>query len=1142
MPDLATSVSNLLTNSLQDPLGIGGDAPRLSWQLEADRRGVTQTAYEVHVATTEAGLASPDVWDSGTVESGQSVGVAYGGPALTSHTRYLWAVRVWDDAGSASEWSAPGSFEAGLLDTDEWEADWVADARTALLPTTSTQQDHPAALEPGSTLGQTFQADRPFDEAGGQMPTWATTDSDMTVSLRHDGPDGELIAERRVVDHPDNDWGSVSVDEPLPAGTYYLEISAVEGQVGWWSHNGDVYPYGTAFADGAPVAGDRVIWWIPVGGVDDEGLPVLRKDFTVHEEPVVSARVYAAAQGVYELRLNGERVGDHELAPGWTDYNKRIQYQTYDVTDLVKAGDNAVGAELSDGWFAGRLAIFGDEKYGSTTALIAQLRIEYADGTVDVVGTDDSWRSTPGAIVSADLLDGETYDARRAAELGAWDESPYDDSGWDTAAVHPSATDLLEPQDDQPVRVTERRPAEAIDSPTEGTYLYDLGQNMVGKASVTLTGTPGQTVKLRHAEVLNPDGTMYVANLRSAQATDYYTFATSEPETYTPTFTFHGFRYVEISGVDSPPPTDAVTGLVMGMDGDLVSEFETSSPMVNQLHINIVWGQRGNFLSIPTDTPARDERMGWTGDINVFARTAVYNMDSQAFLDKWLQDLRDTQRSDGAFPGVAPVIPDSFDGGYGRAGWADAGVNVPWTLWQAYGDTYVIDENYVAMKRYVDYLAADSNGYIRSTPGYLDWLNLDDPTPADVLDTAFVAKSTRQFAQMAAAVGNDADADDYGVRYENIKEAFQDNFIAADGTVKGDSQTAYILAITNDLVPDDKRDAVTEQFVETIERRDWHLSTGFLGVDGLLPALTKIGRSDVAYRLLQNEDYPSWGYEIGKCATTIWERWNSIMPDGSFGPVDMNSFNHYAYGASGEWMYRTLAGVSALEPGYRSTLIAPEPGGGITSSDFSYDTRYGTIESAWEQTDAGLTLDVTVPTGTTATLRIPAESRWAVTEGGGVPAEQAEAVRFVEMDGGVAVLEIGSGSYAFASDAVLGDIGDAAAEVGAHVALVDDLADSGALAGPPSKHLQAQLRKLAREVADAQQAHLESEGAASTADKLHRALATAASLDRWVRKQADAGRVDPAVAGQLTERLRVVEKRLSAASAALVGAGGVARR
>jgi alpha-L-rhamnosidase len=633
--------------------------------------------------------------------------------------------------------------------------------------------------------------------------------------------------------------------------------------------------------------------------------------------------------------------------------------------------------------------------------LTAQLRITYDDGTTQVIATDSSWETAPGAVLAADLLNGESYDARRTP------------AGWTPVQVRPSATAKLVPQTDQPVRVTQQLAAKAIPSPTPGVYLYDLGQNMVGVARLTLTGTPGVSVKIRYGEVLNPDGTLYTDNLRSAKATDHYTLASNSPETYRPRFTFHGFRYIELSGLPSAPPASAVVGVVMGTDGAQVSSFSTNSALVNKLHSNIVWGQRGNFLSIPTDTPARDERMGWTGDINVFARTAVYNLDSQAFLAKWLQDLRDSQNAAGAYASVAPTVPNSFDGGMGNAGWADAGVNVPWTLWQAYGDTSVIRQHYDSMRRYIDYLAASSNGFIRGGGDYGDWLNLDDPTPGELIGTSFVAKGARQLSQMAAAIGNTADAGKYQKLYDDVRNAFAARFVAADGKVGSDSQTGYILAFTSDLIPADKVVAAGQHFANAILRRDTHLSTGFLGVDGLLPVLTKIGRSDLAYQLLQNTSYPSWGYEIGKGATTIWERWNSINPDGTFNDVGMNSFNHYAYGAVGEWMYRTLAGVSAAEPGYHKSLIAPTPGNGITSADFSHQTPYGKVASKWQRTAAdGLTLDVTVPGNTTATVRIPALNPGLITESGR-PLAKADHVSGVVDEGATVALTVASGTYRF---------------------------------------------------------------------------------------------------------------------------------
>ncbi len=1160
----ALSVGDLTTNALDDPLGTALTAPTLGWQLDSPRRGVTQRAYEIHVASSADRLRDPDVWDSGKVSTRQSVGVRYGGPALKPRTDYVWSVRVWDGQGNTSPWSEPARFGTGLGDRP-WTAEWIgadtrslgakwtdytveftasdisgalgvyvrgqdtenaymwqiSDAQNALRPHVKRDGGYSTLQETPFPAGFDFAAEHDYAIAvdgdtittvvdGEQLDrrTVATFGGPGTMGFRTSGAEHGLVHDVTVT----SEDGTVLVDTDFPA-------------------DDRTFAAGTVTADGLRVDSTGGEAWLR----REQAVPLLRKEFDLGDKEVARARVYASARGVYELRLNGERVGDAELAPGWTAYDKRIDYQTYDVTEQVRDGANVLGAEIAPGWYSGKVAMFGTGVYGQDNSVIAEMLVEFTDGTSTVLRTDDTWTTADGPTREADLLDGESYDARVAEKVDGWDEPGFDDAGWAAAHVRDEPTNLLEPQTAVDVRVTEQlKTAKRIHSPTDGVYLYDLGQNMVGHVRLTLKGEPGRTVKVRHGEVLNPDGTLYTANLRSAKATDHYTFATDKPETFEPSFTFHGFRYVEISGVDEAPAAEDLVGVVVGTDGDLTSTLDTNSDLVDQLHRNIVWGMRGNFLSIPTDTPARDERMGWTGDINVFARTAVYNMDAQSFLTKWLQDLRDTQRPNGSLPGVAPVVPGRFDGGYESAGWMDAGVHVPWTLWQAYGDTEVVRENYDMMKRYVDFLDADSTGHIRSAGGYLDWLNLDDQTPADVLDTAFVAKSTREFAQMAAAIGRDDDAAAYQRRHEAIRSAYQAAFIGADGTVKGDSQTSYILTLTNDLVPADRRDAVVDRFVQTLERRDYHLSTGFLGVDGLLPALTQAGRSDIAYRLLQHEDYPSWGYEIGKGATTVWERWNSINPDGSFNDVGMNSFNHYAYGAVGEWMYRTMAGVSAAEPGYRKVLIDPEPGEGIDHVDFSHETPYGTVRSAWDTKAGPMTLDVTVPANTTAEVHIPAANRWAVTEGG-KPIGEVDGVRYVEEADGDVVLEVGSGDYAFAVDPVLGELGSAQAQAAAFAGDVDGL-DVHGLGESAKRHLQSGAGLMRKELGGAWRLRGLAAKEQLTAAAVHRALARAEDLDRWTRTYAERGTIDEAAAEALRESLAGIERGLSRASSSLVGA------
>ena len=1021
----------LKTNNLTNPLGIPGTPPRLSWQLDANRRGVAQTRYEIHVASTQSKTSHPDIWNSGVVRSDRSIEIPYGGPALKPYTAYHWTVRVWDNAGTASAWSSVATFETGALQPSDWRGDWIgADSQpgpewtdyTVDADVTLTKDALGIFFRGRGGLGYMWQLNQVDDahpllrphvrQSGGGYAV--LTEVPLTVNLKQRHHLRITVAGQTIttwIDDVEVDRRERS-DHDAPGLIGFRTNGAEEGIV----HNLKVTNSAnqtlvdTAFAVGDQTFPDGTV--LPAGGLQVKGntdlwlpgkpLPVFRKNISLPKaKKVASARIHAAAQGIYELNLNGKKVGDQEFAPGWTDYNQRIQSQSYDVTKLLRSGANTIGAEVAPGWFSGNVAMFGANKYGSDTSFSAQLRVTYTDGTTEVFATDPTWQTAPGAVRSADLLHGETYDPRRTP------------TAWTTVLVRPSVTAKLVPQTDQPVRVTQHLAAKAIPSPTPGTYLYDLGQNMVGVARLKLTGKPGQSVKIRYGEVLNPDGTLYTDNLRSAKATDRYTFATDRPETYQPRFTFHGFRYIEVSGLPTAPPASAITGVVMGTDGAEVSSFTSNSSLVNKLHSNIVWGQRGNFLSIPTDTPARDERMGWTGDINVFARTAVYNLDSQAFLTKWLQDLRDTQRADGAYASVAPTVPNSFDGGMGNAGWADAGVNVPWTLWQAYGDTSVIRQHYNSMARYVDYLVASSNGLIRGGGDYGDWLNLEDPTPGDLIGTSFIAKGARQLSQMAAAIGNTADAAKYQKVYEDVRSAFAARFVAADGKVGSDSQTGYILAFTSDLVPPALADQAGRHFANTILRRDTHLSTGFLGVDGLLPVLTKIGRSDLAYQLLQNTSYPSWGYEIGKGATTIWERWNSINPDGTFNDVGMNSFNHYAYGAVGEWMYRTLAGVSAAEPGYRKSLIAPTPGNGITSAEFRHETPYGEVASKWKLTDGGLVLETKVPANTTATVRLPAANPTLITESGR-PLSKADHVSGVVDEGATVAMTIASGTYRFA--------------------------------------------------------------------------------------------------------------------------------
>ncbi|GGN34218.1 alpha-L-rhamnosidase [Streptomyces fuscichromogenes] len=1015
---------------VRHPLGLDAQHPRLSWPLTADGTDVRQSAYQVRVATSRSALARPDVWDSGRVTSAESALVPYAGPALKPRTRYHWSVRVWDGDGRASGWSEPSWWETGLMDTGQWTADWIS-APASLTDAPSFAGGSWIWFPEGDPTSSVPAATRWF-RGGAELPAGITAatlaitaDNVYTVSVN-----GVEVAHTDL-DTDNEDWrrpAVIDVLDQVRAGDNVVAVSATNATVGpagllavlvvrtatgerkvftdasWravdqqpadgWTESG--------FDDSDwPAARVAAAWG---GGPWGQVVPVsyavtqLRREFRLPRRKVARARLYATALGLYEAHLNGSRVGTDQLAPGWTDYRTRVQYQTYDVTDLLRPGANALGAYLAPGWYAGNVGMFGPGQYGSHPALLAQLEVVYADGTSERVTSGTDWRAAAGPIVAADLLNGETYDARR--ETPGWTSPGFDDGSWlvvrDEGDIGPG---LIVAQVDGPVRVERELTPKAVTRPKPGVHVFDLGQNMVGSVRLRVSGDAGTTVRLRHAEVLNPDGTVYTANLRSAAATDTYTLGGRGEEIYEPRFTSHGFRYVEVTGFPGTPTARAVTGRVMHTDAPFTLDFETDVPMLNQLHHNITWGQRGNFLSVPTDTPARDERLGWTGDINVFSPTAAYTMESARFLSKWLVDLRDSRTSAGAFTDVAPAVGTL---GSGTAGWGDAGVTVPWALYQAYGDRQVLADAWPSVQAWLTYLEQHSDGLLRPAEGYGDWLNVDDDTPKDVIATAYFAHGADLAARMAGELGEDPTP--YSGLFGRIRTAFQNAYVTSDGRVRGDTQTAYVLALSMDLLPDASRKAAADRLVALIEGRDWHLSTGFLGTPRLLPVLTDTGHTDVAYRLLQQRSYPGWGYQIDRGSTTMWERWDSIRPDGSFQDPGMNSFNHYAYGSVGEWMYANIAGIAAGRPGYREIVVRPRPGGSVTTARATFTSVHGPVSTRWRLRSGRFTLTCQVPPNTTAEVWIPASGPAAVTHGHGT---------FLRREDGCAVYRVGSGTHEF---------------------------------------------------------------------------------------------------------------------------------
>lgn len=837
---MTTATTRLRCEHLENPIGILEPNPRLSWILP-QRQGSAQTAYRILVSSAPGGEG--DLWDTGKVESDQSVLVRYAGKPVEERQRAHWRVKVWDEQQREGDWSLEAFWEMGIR-PESWKAAWI----------------------------------------GSQV---------------HGGPRTSPPA------------------------------------------------------------------------------PFVRKEMRLDEKPV-KARLYVTALGLYEFRINGQKVGDHELAPGWTDYRKRVRFQTFDVLKNLKQGENALGAILGDGWYSGHIGWHNREFYGTRPKLLAQLELEFKDGSRQTILTDRTWRTTTGPILESDLLMGEHYDARY--DLPNWDMPDYDDSAWTTATEFEKPSCELVATMQPPIRVTETIAPVADPVVTPGweasEALFDLGQNMVGRIRLKMRGKRGETVRIRYAEILDEKARIYVANLRGARCTDYYTFGTDgEEETFEPKFTFHGFRYVELRGFSVPPTRESVTGIVLHSDLEKIGDFECSDPLINQLQKNIDWGWRGNSLDVPTDCPQRDERLGWTGDAQVFVRTACFNRDVAAFFEKFSQDMEDGQGQNGAIPMVLPnVHPPETDSG---PAWADAVVICPWTIYLCYGDEGILRKHYPSMRRFVEFLRANSRDGIRSYrgmkghTGFGDWLNIQAETPQDLIGTAFFAHSAQLLSKIASILGKKEDAAEYQRLFQQERAIFQKEFLAPSGRLCSETQTAYLLALHFDLLPNELRAPAADALAWDIQKRGNKLSTGFVGSPYLNHVLTAEGRSDLAYKLLHQTQWPSWLYAVTQGATTIWERWDGWTHDKGFQDPGMNSFNHYAYGAIGAWLYQAVAGIDLLEPGYKRSLLAPIPGD-LQSAKAEHLTPYGSIKSAWRIEDGRFRWDFTVPANTTAEVRPPA--------------------------------------------------------------------------------------------------------------------------------------------------------------------------
>ncbi|CAM3326277.1 alpha-L-rhamnosidase [Zobellia roscoffensis] len=747
----------------------------------------------------------------------------------------------------------------------------------------------------------------------------------------------------------------------------------------------------------------------------------LRKSFTINKK-IKKATVYSTALGLYELRLNGNKVGDDYFLPGWTDYNKRLYYQTFDITDRLQEGENVVGAVIADGWYAGyigyALLVRLDkvrEFYGVNPSFMGQIHIEYEDGSTKIIASDRSWKSNEGAIREADIIMGETYDAR--LEHSGWDTPNYDDSGWKNPKIYTYPNGKLEAHPGTKVKNVEQLTPIEITEPGPGTYVFNLGKNIAGIAELKVKGPKGTKVKLRFGEILKSDGHIQTENLRKARATDTYILKGEGLETWQPKFTYHGFQYVEVTGYPGKPTLDAITGLVLSSIETGASTFSSSNAMNNTLFKNINTTQSANFFEIPTDCPQRDERLGWTGDAQIYMRSATYNSDVAAFMTKFLVDLDDAQRWYGAYPNFAP-FPYSRPNQYAPA-WMDVGIIIPYNMYKVYNDTRALDFMYEGMQKFMAFQEDASTDYLRPGGGnnWGDWLAVNEETSHDFIGTSFYGYDAKLMAEMAEALGKTEDAVKYRNLFENIKKTFAKKYILADGRTTEDTQTTYALALYFDLYPDNLAKKGAARLAEKIEKNGYKFSTGFLGTKHVMLALSKYGYNDISYKVFQQTEYPSWGYSVENGSTSIWERWNSYTKDDAENSdlnAKMNSFSHYAFGSVAEWMFQHAVGIDTEDSGYRNIIIKPAITKEMDFIEGSYKSINGTIASAWNWKGNRVLMNIKIPVNTKAKVHIPTSVLSDIKEGN-KSLSKNKSVKILNSNEKETIIEVGSGTYTFSS-------------------------------------------------------------------------------------------------------------------------------
>jgi alpha-L-rhamnosidase len=830
-----------------------------------------------------------------------------------------------------------------------------------------------------------------------------------------------------------NVWNSGKVASDQSTFVDYAGMALASGKKYYWQVKvWDNYGRSSKWSESASwqmgllAAADWKAQWISIGFQEDtlnRPSPLFRKTFASSKK-IKSATAFITSQGLYEASLNGKRVGDAYLTPGWTSYNKRLPYQAYDVTNLIQSGVNAIGVALGSGWYRGYIGFSGQKNfYGNELALLFQLQIQYEDGTGILVVSDPSWKCSTGNILSSEIYNGETIDARK--EKPGWSTDNFNDADWSPVKIKENNPVNLVATYNESIRKHETFKAIRLIKTPKGENVIDFGQNLVGWVQVKVKGNTGTKISISHAEVLDKFGNFYTENLRPAKQKNEYILNGAGDETFEPHFTFQGFRYIRVEGYPGELKLENFTATALYSDMTATGTFTSSNALINQLQHNIQWGQRGNFLDVPTDCPQRDERLGWTGDAQAFSRTATFNFDVHNFFSKWLRDVA-LDQTDGSVPFVVPNVLRSRGAGIagGSAGWADAATIIPWNMYLAYGDKKILENQYESMKAWVGYMERNSTNDLWNKGFHFgDWLfyrPFDDNdgrsavTDKYLIAQTFFAHSIQLVINAAKVLGKNEDVSRYSKLLDNVKGAFLKEYVTPNGRLVSSTQTAYVLALNFDMLPPELQQQAAQKLADNVKSYNDHLTTGFLGTPYLCHVLSRFGFDDVAYKLLLQESYPSWLYPVKMGATTIWERWDGIKPDSTFQTPGMNSFNHYAYGAIGDWMYRVAAGLDTKEnaPGYKEIIVRPHLGGAFHNLGAELMTLYGKASSSWNMDDKTFSLDVSIPVNTKATVFIPALSVESLSEGN-LPLGKSKDITVKGKQGDYVEVEVGSGFYQF---------------------------------------------------------------------------------------------------------------------------------